>query len=376
MKELFTIRGTGAMSKPFTELGCEMYVRKQHEYLLVIRKNDNLKVILQEFGNFVRRNEEDEASRKVDSEEVNYWYMKEVRNHVYALRTKVNIQLDKVVEDFEDFVVDCEKDRKIDDDCYEPINENEELFSEICMDDEDEADGVVSSASGEEEEEVKLELLDEEESTEKDPAAPIEIKFMEVEEEESDDSSSTESVGVVPNLSDDGEMSAPIIIEDVEEMSALASSRDNREMSAPIVSRDIREMSAPVASRDSREMSAPTISRDTEEMSALGISEAMWTAALRVRFTSSLKTRKRIIAKALMPQQVLPIVGTLEWRRLDFIVYRERMNARHLMRSSQNALIREEARKEFLRMEEFYKATGCGSYKNARNVRRLRSELL
>ena len=353
MKELFTIRGTGAMSKPFTELGCEMNVRKQHEYLLVIRKNDNLKVILQEFGNFVRRNEEDEASRKVDSEEVNYWYMKEVRNHVYALRTKVNIQLDKVVEDFEDFVVDCEKDRKIDDDCYEPINENEELFSEICMDDEDEADGVVSSASGEEEEEVKLELLlDEEESTEKDPAAPIEIKFMEVEEEESDDSSSTESVGVMPNLSDDGEMSAPIIIEDVEEMSALASSRDNREMSAP------------------------TISRDTEEMSALGISEAMWTAALRVRFTSSLKTRKRIIAKALMPQQVLPIVGTLEWRRLDFIVYRERMNARHLMRSSQNALIREEARKEFLRMEEFYKATGCGSYKNARNVRRLRSELL
>ena len=215
-----------------------------------------------------------------------------------------------------------------------------------------EADGVVSSASGEKEVMTF--------SSESDGVMPV----------------LSESVGVMPNLSDDGEMSAPIIIEDVEEMSALASSRDNREMSAPIVSRDIREMSAPVASRDSREMSAPTISRDTEEMSALGISEAMWTAALRVRFTSSLKTRKRIIAKALMPQQVLPIVGTLEWRRLDFIVYRERMNARHLMRSSQNALIREEARKEFLRMEEFYKATGCGSYKNARNVRRLRSELL
>ena len=354
MKELFTIRGTGAMSKPFTELGCEMYVRKQHEYLLVIRKNDNLKVILQEFGNFVRRNEEDEASRKVDSEEVNYWYMKEVRNHVYALRTKVNIQLDKVVEDFEDFVVDCEKDRKIDDDCYEPINENEELFSEICMDDEDEADGVVSSASGEEEEEVKLELLlDEEESTEKDPAAPIEIKFMEVEEEESDDSSSSESVGVMPNLSDDdGEMSAPIIVEDDEEMSALASSRDNREMSAPVVS------------------------RDTEEMSALGISNFVWLTALKGRFNTPLRLRKWIIAKAMQPNQVLPRAGTLEWRRLDLLVSLERLTTRRNSLHCRDLFLREEARKEFLRIEEFYYTTGFGSYKNARTLRRLRSELL
>ena len=191
-----------------------------------------------------------------------------------------------------------------------------------------EADGLSPTASGEEKEEEEL--------TAKDPAAPIEIQFMEV-EEESDDLSSSESVGVVPNLSeDDGEMSAPIIIEDDEEMSALASSRGDREMSAPIVSRNI------------------------EEMSALNIPVATWRAAIVGDCSLNIQTRERIIAEVLKPQFVVPPKGSREWELLDHVVMMERRRQDMIWRQSLLPEKRDEGLRKRLALDSFYKATKCG----------------
>ena len=300
---------------------------RENVYQVELSGTRNLNELFEEIKQMIL---EDQLKQKTI--ERSYWSMEYLKPY-YLLRTEGKLIPNEVARDFIVYIETNERLR-----C------EQKCINITNFDNNKERNSVDEEADGGEEE-IKLE--------ERDPAAPMEIKFMEVEEEESDDSSSSESVGVMPNLSDDdGEMSAPIIVEDDEEMSALASSRDNREMSAPVVS------------------------RDTEEMSALGISNFVWLTALKGRFNTPLRLRKWIIAKAMQPNQVLPRAGTLEWRRLDLLVSLERLTTRRNSLRCRDLFLREEARKEFLRIEEFYYTTGFGSYKNARTLRRLRSELL
>ena len=150
-----------------------------------------------------------------------------------------------------------------------------------------------------------------------------------------------ESVGVMPNLSeDDGEMSAP------------TSSRDNREMSAP------------TASRDNREMSAPIVSRNIEEMSALNIPDATWWAAIKGACQANIHARKRIIAEVLKPQFVMPSIGSKEWRCLEMLVHQERKRYTVLRRLSPSVETREDAQRMKDILDEFSRTKGCGAFKN------------
>lgn len=178
-----------------------MKMRRQHEYILEIRSKDDLKRVLKEFTEFVKENEK--AERIKANEGVNYWSMKEISPHLYALHTDVDLLMNELLGEFEDFVEECEKLREEikGKECCEAgiiideIGSEEELFSELCMED-DEADGVVSSAS--EEEEVMT--------------------------------SSSESDGVMPVLSHSREMEAPTMVKPMEEP---GSSISGREMSTP-----------------------------------------------------------------------------------------------------------------------------------------------
>lgn len=199
-----------------------------------------------------------------------------------------------------------------------------------------EADGLSPTASGKEGEDLpgfssgefpsSIHPAEEEEAS---AEAPWSLK--ELLEEDSftissiDQMEEEESVGVMPNLSeDDGEMSAP------------ASSRDNREMSAPIASRNI------------------------DEMSALNIPVATWRAAIVGDCSLNILSRERIIAEVLKPQFVVPPKGSREWELLDHVVMMERRRQDMIWRQSLIPEKRDEGLRKRLALDSFYKATKCG----------------
>lgn len=128
----------------------------------------------------------------------------------------------------------------------------------------------------------------------------------------------------------------------------------------PNISEDDGEMSAPTSSRVNREMSAPTVSRDNREMSALNIPIATWRDAIVGDCSLNIQTRERIIAEVLKPHFVVPPKGSREWELLDHVVMMERRRQDMIWRQSLLPEKRDEGLRKRLALDSFYKATKCG----------------